>query len=206
MYTALSNSDLLFQISVNTDKKAFAELFNRYHCKLVSFALYYLPIPEEAEDVVSDVFVNLLKKHSQLKDIDNFDGYIYFAVKNHCLNSIKKNKRKERFVGISSEMEIRSEKCIQPLEQLLNKELSYFYNCLIEELPPKRKLVFKMVKDDGLKIAEVAKLLEITNKTVKKHLELAVKEVRLGINEYLEVKGKNTKTNPLQSEKEKVFI
>ncbi|WP_339925068.1 RNA polymerase sigma-70 factor [uncultured Cyclobacterium sp.] len=206
MYSTLSNSDLLVQISVNTDKKAFGELYKRYHCKLVSFARYYLPIPAEAEDVVSDVFVNLLKKHGQLKDIDNFDGYIFFAVKNHCLNRIKKNKRKEQFSDITTEIDIKTDKCTQPLEQLLNKELSYFYSSLVEELPSKRKLVFKMIKDDGLKIAEVAKLLVITEKTVKKHLELAVKDLRKGISEYLEVKGNNTKTNQLQRNKKGVVI
>lgn len=195
MYSALSNTDLLFQISVNTDKKAFGELFKRYHAKLISFAIYYLPIYEEAEDVVSDVFVSLLKKHVQLKDIDNFDGYVYFSVKNHCLNHIKKNKRKANFSSHASEIaHIETSDRAQPLNQLLDKELSDFYFALIEGLPCKRKLVYKMVKEDGLKIAVVAKLLEISEKTVKKHLELAVKDLRVGIQGYLEMRGTQQKS------------
>jgi RNA polymerase sigma-70 factor (ECF subfamily) len=194
MYSALSNKDLLFQISENTDKKAFGELFQRYHEKLVSFALYYLPIYEEAEDVVSDLFVNLLKKHVQLKNIENFDGYVYFSVKNLCLNRIKRNNNKPSLFTISSEMDhLSTNECSQPLNQLLNKELREFYFALIENLPSKRKLVFKLIKEDNFKIPEVAKLLEITDKTVKKHLELAVKDLRLGIQGYLEIKGKHGK-------------
>lgn len=74
---------------------------------------------------------------------------------------------------------IGTSECSQPLNQLLNNELRDFYLALIETLPTKRKLVFKMIKEDNLKIAEVAKLLEITEKTVKKHLELAIKDLRL---------------------------
>lgn len=207
MYSALSNKDLLFQISVNTDKKAFGELFKRYHEKLVSFALYYLPIQEEAEDVVSDVFVNLLKKHVQLKDVKNFDGYVYFSVKNLCLNRIKKNKHHTKFFTISSEMDhIGTSECSQPLNQLLNNELRDFYLALIETLPTKRKLVFKMIKEDNLKIAEVAKLLEITEKTVKKHLELAIKDLRLGIQGYLEINGKHEKVVEVKRKIEKALV
>ncbi|MDO6436099.1 RNA polymerase sigma-70 factor [Cyclobacterium sp. 1_MG-2023] len=207
MYSALSNKDLLFQISVNTDKKAFGELFKRYHEKLVSFALYYLPIQEEAEDVVSDVFVNLLKKHVQLKDVKNFDGYVYFSVKNLCLNRIKKNKHHTKFFTISSEMDhIGTSECSQPLNQLLNNELRDFYLALIETLPTKRKLVFKMIKEDNLKIAEVAKLLEITEKTVKKHLELAIKDLRLGIQGYLEINVKHEKVVEVKRKIEKALV
>ncbi|GAB2999266.1 hypothetical protein GCM10027284_16180 [Cyclobacterium sediminis] len=207
MYSALSNKDLLFQISVNADKKAFGELFKRYHEKMVSFALYYLPIYEEAEDVVSDVFVNLLKKHVQLKDIENFDGYVYFSVKNLCLNRIKRNNNKPNLFTISSEMDhVSTSDYSQPLNELLNNELRAFYSTLVEGLPCKRKLVFKMIKEDSLKIAEVAKLLEITEKTVKKHLELAIKDMRLGIQSYLEINGKEKKIAEEKRKVEKAFV
>lgn len=207
MYSALSNKDLLFQISDRTDKKAFGELYKRYHEKLVSFALYYLPIQEEAEDVVSDMFVNLLKKHVLLKDIDNFDGYVYFSVKNLCLNRIKKNKHIANFFTISPEMDhMGASERSHPLNQLLNNELREFYNELIERLPSKRKLVFKMIKEDSLRIAEVAKLLEVTEKTVKKHLELAIKDLRLGIQGYLEINGKHKKVIEQTRKIEKALV
>lgn len=199
MYSKFSNADLLYKISVNTDKKAFGELFKRYHAKLISFALCYLPIYEEAEDVVSDVFVNLLKKRAELKEINNFDGYIYFSVKNLCLNRIKNNKRKESIFAPIDMGDVRTGEYIQPLEQLLCKELGEVIQGLVENLPQKRRLVYNMIKDDGLKISEVAKLLDIADKTVKKHLELAVKDLRLGIAEYLDTKGEGSKIIQLNS-------
>ena len=45
-------------------------------------------------------------------------------------------------------------------------------------------MVYKLIKDDGLKYQEVATLLDITEKTVKKHLELAIKALRHTLDRY----------------------
>ena len=69
----------------------------------------------------------------------------------------------------------------------------------VDNLPQKRKLVYKMTKDDGLKIREVAKLLDITEKTVKKHLELAVRDLRTEIERYQSSYNNQTKIVPINS-------
>src|SRR5690554_5713514 len=193
MLAQIDNKELLYRISENSDKAAFGELFKRYHAKLISFALCYLPRFEEAEDVVSEVFVKLLTRQEQLKDIDNFEAYIYFSVKNQSLNRIKKNKRRDWLFSPIDFDDVKTGEYLQPLNLLLHKELREEIIRLVEKLPHKRRLVFKMIKDDGLKIGEVAKLLTIADKTVKKHLELAVKDLRLGIGDYLSSRNDSTK-------------
>ncbi|GAB3650247.1 hypothetical protein GCM10028791_17190 [Echinicola sediminis] len=206
MLSAITNKELLLRISESADKKAFGELFRRYHSKLVSFALCYLSSYEEAEDAVSEVFIKLLKKHSTLKNIENFEGYIYFSVKNQCLNQLKKDLRKHQlFTPIDFE-DVKTGEYTQPLEELLTKELRTVITEIVEKLPHKRKLVFKMIKDEGLKISEVAKLLDIADKTVKKHLELAVKDLRLGITDYLSSKDEATKIIPLNRKANMVWL
>ncbi|WP_215225079.1 RNA polymerase sigma-70 factor [Echinicola shivajiensis] len=206
MLSSLTNKALLYRISANADKRAFGELFKRYHSKLISFALCYLPNFEEAEDVVSDVFVKLLKKRDSLRDIENFEGYIYFSVKNQCLNQIKINQRKNQLFSIIDFEDIKTGEYVQPLDELLIKELRNVITTIVERLPHKRRLVFKMVKDEGLKIGEVAKLLDIADKTVKKHLELAVKDLRIGITEYLSSKDDSTKIIPLQRNAQMIWL
>lgn len=192
MHAQLNNKELLYRISENSDKKAFGELFKRYHAKLISFALCYLPRFEEAEDVVSEVFVTLLSRQEKLKDIDNFEAYIYFCVKNQSLNRIKKNKRRDWLFSTIDFDDVKTGEYLQPLNQLLHQEMREEIIRLVEQLPHKRKLVFKMIKDDDLKISEVAKLLNIAEKTVKKHLELAVKDLRLGIGDYVSSRSDST--------------
>lgn len=197
MSSHITNQVLLSRISDHSDQEAFSELFKRYHAKLVSFAICFLPHFGEAEDMVSEVFIKLLKNHKDLKNIENFEGYLYSSIKNQCLNQIKKNKRKESLFLPLDFQDCKTGEYTQPLEQLLTAELrEKLANC-VDRLPHKRKLVYKMVKDDGLSIKDTARLLEIADKTVKKHLELAIREIRVEIQEYLSLHHADAKIIPI---------
>lgn len=194
-----TNKILIHRISLNSDKEAFSELFKRYHSKLVSFANCILSDYEESEDMVSEVFVRLLQKNQELQDIENFEGYLYYSVKNQCLNQLKKNKRKKRLFTQLDYQDFNTGEYTQPLQQLLTMELREKITTCVDNLPQKRKLVYKMTKDDGLKTREVAKLLDITEKTVKKHLELAVRDLRTEIERYQSSYYRQTKIVSINS-------
>ena len=197
MASQSSNTLLIHRISLNSDKAAFSELFKRYHSKLISFATCFLPNYEEAEDVVSEVFIRLLQNQSQLMEIDNFEGYLYYSVKNQCLNQLKKNKRKSSLFSPIDLQDFKTNEYTQPLEQLVTSELRDKIAGCVDRLPHKRRLVYKMIKDDGLKIKEVSKLLDIAEKTVKKHLELAVRDLRAEISTYIETQNSDPKIIPI---------
>lgn len=199
MASNASNEVLLKRISDHSDKLAFSELFKRYHSKLVLFATCFLVNYEESEDMVSEVFVRLLKNHKTLKDIENFEAYLYFSVKNQCLNQLKKNKRKSNLFTPLDLQDYKTGEYTQPLELLLTAELRSKIADCVDRLPQKRKLVYKMIKDDGMTCKEVAKLLDIAEKTVKKHLELAVKDVREELEKYLENHQGSAKIIPISS-------
>lgn len=190
---------LLIRISEQSDKAAFSELFKWYHSKLIAFAGCFLTNYEEAEDIVSEVFIKLLKNHEQLKDIENFEGYIYYSVKNQCLNQIKKNKRKDKLFTPLDLHDCKTGEYTQPLEQLLTSELRGKIAACVDRLPQKRKLVYKMIKDDGLSCKDTAKLLDIAEKTVKKHLELAVRDVREELQQYLSSNRDDSKIIPIST-------
>ncbi len=80
---------------------------------------------------------------------------------------------------------------INPERELLDDELRALIHKTVENLPPRRRMIYKMIKDDGLKYKEVASLLDITQKTVENHLDIAIKEVRQAVAQYLE--GKQVK-------------
>ncbi|WP_158531129.1 RNA polymerase sigma factor [Algoriphagus chordae] len=182
---------------MDSDKAAFTELFKRYHSKLITFATCFLPNYEEAEDMVSEVFIRLLQNQSQLMEIDNFEGYLYYSVKNQCLNQLKKNKRKSSLFSPIDLQDFKTNEYTQPLEQLVASELRDKIAGCVDRLPHKRRLVYKMIKDDGLKIKEVSKLLDIAEKTVKKHLELAVRDLRAEISVYIETQNSAPKIIPI---------
>lgn len=74
---------------------------------------------------------------------------------------------------------------MDPHETLMTDELSGQINKVIEKLPPKRQQVYRLIKDDGLRYRDVARLMEISERTVEVHLKIAVRELRYAITVYL---------------------
>lgn len=177
--------NLLQSIAEHDDKRAFTIFFDRYYTRLIRFALLYVPVYSQAEDVVSEVLVRLVRRRRELVKIDNFQGYLFRAVKHEALNQIKVQRRQSpagyRVEDISDYFQ---PDVVDPCEQLLEKELRSIISRIVEALPPKRQMVYKLVKDEGLRQKEVAALLDISERTVEEHLKLAVRELRGGVRQY----------------------
>lgn len=176
--------NLIKQIAFQNDKAAFSRFFNLYHARLIRVALIFVYSYKDAEDVVSEVMIKLLKQRKKLLEIKNFNGYLFSAVKNQAINLNKKRVARPRLILENIPEDLLSDSYVQPLELMLGEELRDIIIDIVEKLPPQRRIVYKMIKDDGLKIKEVADLLNIAEKTVKKHLELALKDLRKTIEEY----------------------
>ena len=183
---------LLVRIAEKDDKNAFTEFFRYYHPKLIRFALMFVDSYQDAEDIVSEVLIKILKQRSKLKTINNFEGYLYLAVKNQSINYTKKlsSNKSENIQDIRDDL--LTDSFVQPFELILEDELRTCIQQVVEKLPPQRRLVYKMIKDDGLRCREVAELLDIAEKTVKKHLELAIKDLKIAIEEYYSEKRSTT--------------
>ena len=71
-----------------------------------------------------------------------------------------------------------------PEYEYLESEFYQVIKSAIDSLPPKRKLVFRMIKEEGLKYNDVARLLELSVKTIETHMGLALKTLHKNINQY----------------------
>ncbi len=169
---------LLRRIAHHDDQEAFTIFFNHYHMRLMSLAMLFIPRYNDAEEVISEVFIKILKKKDDLPDIDNFEGYLFMMVKNHALNHLKKSKRDSRNVPVDDIEDYLSTDYNEPLEKLIKDDLRAAILQAIHSLPPKRQMVFKLLKDEGMSYKEVADLLEISERTVEVHLKLAIKDLR----------------------------
>ena len=77
--------DVLRQVTEGNEE-AFQQLYLHYHDRLFQFARMYLHQQQAAEDVVADLFFQLWKSRGMLGGIENFNAYIYRAVRNSCTN------------------------------------------------------------------------------------------------------------------------
>jgi RNA polymerase sigma-70 factor (ECF subfamily) len=175
---------LLLRIAENDDKEAFTSFFNLFYSRLINFSLFFLPSRQDAEDVVSEVMIKLLRQRQSLPKIPHIESYLYSAVKNQSINQQKKNKIRRYDCLTELNTHSFSDHNVPPLDNILEDELRQLVFTTIDKLPAQRRMIYKMIKDDGLKTREVAVLLELSEKTIKKHLELAIRDLRKALQSY----------------------
>ena len=158
------------------DQRAFRLLFDCFSHKLIEFALAMLKAKDAATEVVDEVFVKIWRNHRQISSIQNLKIYLYTATKNTALNYISKKAKEqitEPFDFIN--VQLRDEEC--PEQQMITSEIFKKIRSAIDELPPRCKMIFKLVREDGLKYREVAEILNVSVNTVDAQMVIAVKRI-----------------------------
>ncbi|MCK5468309.1 MAG: RNA polymerase sigma-70 factor [Cyclobacteriaceae bacterium] len=170
------------------DEEAFGLLFNFYYPKLIQLALAFVPGIVAAQEVVSDLFYKILKNPKTLEHVKEFDNYIFLAVKNQSFTYLKKNKHRAILDSIHQKEDYILPDYKNPENSLLSDELFRLVSKVVNDLPPKRKAIFQLVKEEGKKYKEVAEILGISIKTVELQMSLALKLLRKSVKEYQESK------------------
>jgi RNA polymerase sigma-70 factor (family 1) len=168
---------LLDDIALNNSEKAYKSLFMQMHESLVSFAQGILKSQEDAEEVVSDFFISLWQRRTSLQTIENPRLYFFTGVKNTALNKLKV-KRKQSMPPVNEWNTRLTSVFFNPEELMLSAEVVKGIMKAINDLPPKCKIIFKLVKEDGLKYTEVAGLLDLSVKTVEAQMAIALRRIR----------------------------
>jgi RNA polymerase sigma-70 factor (family 1) len=176
MIAAPQLQKLINRIALYDDAVAYKELFLLYHPRLISFSFSITKSKESAEEVVSDVFLKIWTKRSSLTRVTNFHLYIYIITKNFSINYLLKQKREHTFSFDDTFVEFKS-LYPDPEQTMITAEMFRRVHLAIQSLPPKCQLIFKLVKEDGLKYREVAELLDLSVKTVENQMTIALKKI-----------------------------
>jgi RNA polymerase sigma-70 factor (family 1) len=172
-------SNIQSRIALQNDEQAYKELFHHFYPSLYQFALSIVKSGQVAEEVVSDVFIRIWKKRAALARIQNLRLYLFTATKNTSLNYLRQQKR-EADLPDDYRVQLRSV-YFNPEELLITAEMIKRIQLAIQQLPPRCQLIFKLVKEDGLKQKEVAGLLNLSIKTVENQLAVALRKIGTAI-------------------------
>ena len=167
----------------NDDEKAFELLFHLLNNSLTKFCILYVNQREIAEEIVSDVFVKCWLNRKTLTDILNPETYLFVAVKNQSLNHIKKYSS-IHLVQIEETNSVEFVNTYNPQREIENKELIFRMDKAITALPQQCRIVFRLIKEDGMKYKEVAEILNISPRTVQTQLFRAVKKLSIVLSNY----------------------
>ncbi len=156
---------------------AFTEIYNRYWQKLLAIAYHHCRDKVIAEEIVQEVFIGLWNRREALY-IDNVNAYLATAVRLSVFKQYVREKRRDQI----------KEQAADPIitawdeEKIYTRFLQQHINGIVEVLPEKCRLVFKLSRDEGLSIPEIAHRMGIAEKTAEAHLTKALKVLKLKLN------------------------
>lgn len=170
---------LLVALLRESDENAFAGIYDRYWKRLFTLAYYRVRSKEEAEDIVHEIMLSLWQRRNVVQ-IESLSAYLAAAVKYKIFEFLDRKINAERATDLlpadaqPSGLDDAEARFIVPM---LQKG--------IKELPEKCRIVFEYSRFHGKSHAQIAAELQISSKTVEKHINTALRRLRLSFKELL---------------------
>jgi len=175
-------SELIRQVKAG-DHQAFETLFTRYVSRVYGQAMGLMRNPEEAEEVVQEVFLTVYTKVGTFRGKAAFSTWLYRLTANAAITRLRKRKRRSE-VPLDDYLPRFQEDghhLIRPVadwsdelqKRIADKELRREIQAALDELPPVDKAVVVLSDMEGLPNREIAKILGLTVPAVKARLHRA---------------------------------
>ena len=175
--------------------EALEDLVSRYEKRVYNLSFRMLGNKEDAEDVLQDTFLNVVRSIDTFKSRSSFSTWLYRVAANAALTKLRQRSKKEKSEGefldeVYSVQEAAhaQSKLVdwsdRPAERLLNEEARQVMDEAIGELPEIYRVVFVLRDVEGLPATEVAEILDISVPAVKSRLHRARLYLRNRLSDY----------------------
>lgn len=158
------------------DRDAFKEIYAHYLPLLYGFVQKMAKSPELTEDICHDVFVKLWDKAAHLDPDRPLQPFLFEMAKNHLLTLIKRSSLEKK---ILDEIMKHAEIAVNSTENSYQlAETAQQLNHAVALLPPQRKRVYQLCKQEDLSYSEAALKLQISESTVNNQMVKALKFIK----------------------------
>ncbi len=162
------------------DGAAFEGMFRAYYPSLRRFAAGYVSSPDLSHEVVQDVFLHIWEKHTSWQPTRSLRMYLFQAVRNQALN-YRRRESTRRLISIPDSDFPDPEASVNNFNEVDSfqaKELAEAIRDAVEEMPERRRMTFLLHRAHGFSYAEIAEIMEVSQKTVGNQLTEALKFLR----------------------------
>ncbi|MEP7376049.1 MAG: RNA polymerase sigma-70 factor [Chitinophagaceae bacterium] len=166
----------LFVRIAGGDEAAFRTIFHHYNKLLLPFMIKLTGSITGAEEVLQEVFIRIWLHREKLHTIESPKAWIVRIASNLSLNYLRKidadNRLFERFHSQPAGQASTTEQNFDA------KEITGFIHQAVENLSPQCRQVYKLSREQGMTIPEIAEAMKASPNTVKNQLIKALKEIR----------------------------
>lgn len=167
----------LVNLLIQNDEAAFSELYIRFKDRLYYFCLNLLKSKEEANDIVQEIFIRIWESRNFINPDLSFSSFLYTMARNRILNYFRDVDIDERVKCILAQRTPVEDNSIE--SDLIYTEYQKILKEAIEALPPQRKKIFNMSREESLTHKEIAAQLGISVNTVQEHISESLVSLRI---------------------------
>ncbi|MNN56349.1 putative RNA polymerase sigma factor FecI [compost metagenome] len=131
---------------------------------------------QDAAELLQEVFIKVWDKRELIDPEQSFRSYLFQIAKYTVYNFIRKNNLEKQIQAYLSRHNTQLYSHVE--EQLDEKQDEQWLSQTIEQLPPQRRLIYKLCKIEGKSYAEVSTLLRISTSTINDHIVKATKYIK----------------------------
>jgi RNA polymerase sigma-70 factor (ECF subfamily) len=177
--TQLSDDELASLIQ-SDELVAFKEIYNRYWYKLYVFTNKRLRCKEASEEIVQNFFTKFWQNRNAIKINESLKAYLFSSISYLIINHLKKEALKNQYLQLSyiafdEQLDNSTEDIVHlnDLKSIIDKEL--------EKLPIRCRSVFELSRKGNKSNKEIARILNISEKTVENHITNAIRYLRANL-------------------------
>ena len=155
--------------------ESFIALYRQYRDTICQQAYQLTSCPHSAEDITQEVFLNLWKHRHRWREIENIRAYLFFCTRNKTMDHFQRARMERTFLQKWSETRSLYD---SPELKVETQEQQKRHEEAILRLPPQQRTVYTLRRVYGWKRKKIADELQLSDNTVKQHMQFAIRSVR----------------------------
>jgi len=162
-----------------SDAAAFEEMFRGYGEALCGFVNGYVRSPDEAQELVQDLFLWIWEHRYEREVPGSLRNYLFKSARNRAISRLRHRLIEQSFLARALHTPDATRRAADQADQrLVAGELAVAIERAIAELPERCQEVFRLNRQQGMSYAEIATVLDLSVKTVEVHMGRALAALR----------------------------
>ena len=180
-----NTDELLLEKAGAGDPAAFMELYERHRDPIFRFAYRLSGSVEGAEDITHDCFLSLIKKPANFQPgRASLRTYLMSAARNLWLKQLRTSTREFAVDELEPDRLVSFDR--EPLDRVLDDELSRKVQQAVADLPPLQKEALVLFEYEGMALSEIAAMIGTEVGAIKSRIHRARERLRSVLGPYLE--------------------
>ena len=174
------------------DVRAFEVLVTRHRKPIYNFILRFVRDAAQAEDVMQETFLRLIKGADNYEKQAKFTTWMYTIARNLCVDAARRGKHRKAAsldapIGEdegATLLDMVSDGAVGADGKAIQRELAIRMKQAIESLPDEQREIFLLREVSDLQFNEIAQVVGVSENTVKSRMRYALEKLREALEEY----------------------